>query len=111
MMTLTAIQQCISVYEFSRYGYSCVEERCRSIPQTISFATGKCQVWFRFIESVYELLRYSKDEAEVDIVMKSAVIAHQIEQLRNNGDNDDFFAEQLNLMCQAPSRYRYSQIL
>ena len=58
-------------------------------------------LWSQF----HEVLRYSTDDAEVDIVTKSADIAPQIEQLRNNGDNDkvyDFLAEQLNLMCQAP---------
>ena len=59
---------------------------------------------------LYELLRYSKDLPEVDILTKSTDVANQVLRLGELSENKKmytFLADQLKLLCQAPSRYRY----
>ena len=58
------------------------------------------------------LKRYSEDIPEValDIVSKSAEIADLVTKLGASTDRENsynFIAEQLNLLCLSPHRYRY----
>ena len=84
-----------------------VEVHSKYFKSLLSNTKSVLGLWSQFCE----VLRYSKDIPEVDSVTKSGHIAREIIKLGDLSDNEkayNFLAEQLNLLCQAPSRYRYT---
>ena len=84
-----------------------VEVHSKYFKSLLSNTKSVLGLWSQFCE----VLRYSKDIPEVDNVTKGGHIAREIIKLGDLSDNEkayNFLAEQLNLLCQAPSRYRYT---
>ena len=84
-----------------------VEVHSKYFKSLLSNTKSVLGLWSQFCE----VLRYRKDIPEVDNVTKSGHIAREIIKLGDLSDNEkayNFLAEQLNLLCQPPSRYRYT---